>query len=104
MPMRCAPDQAVNEHKLPHGPLDRLDPLFGHAIAIAQQSDVRREWACLARAAVERVAQALLQDFETDHTIVAAQNEDPVLEALRPVETDTEGRHHDARDAFLHGL
>ena len=70
--MRGAAEQAVDQHHLADCPFDRLDCLFGHAMLVAQQGEMRREPASGMRLLVERVAQPLLQDVETDHAVVAA--------------------------------
>src|SRR6478735_6927780 len=95
--MLGAAEQAVHQHDFADRPFDRLDALLGHAMAVAQQSDVRREGPRPARLPIQRVTQTLLQDLQADRAVIAPQNQRTVLEAAGVVEADAERRHGHAR-------
>src|SRR6185437_11216409 len=104
MTMRCAAEQAVHQHDFADRPFDRLDALFGYAMAVAQQGDVRGEGACLARQPIQRITQTLLQDFQADRAVLTAQNQRAVPEAFGAIEADAERRHRDARRPLLDAI
>ena len=62
----------MDQHDFAHGPLDGFYALLGHAMVVAQQRDMRRVGTRPVRFAVQRVAQALLQDIEADRAVIAA--------------------------------
>jgi hypothetical protein len=81
-------------------PTDRLDRSFGNALLVPEQRQMRLEASRRPRARIKRITQPLLQNMESDQTVVAAQHEGTTAETQDPIELDAEGRHRHGSGAL----